>query len=36
VIYPGNTLFEEDVRGFNLVQKAGFQMYLQTRLKHPL
>lgn len=36
VIYAGNTLFDEGVRGFSLVQRIGFQQFLAARLRHPL
>jgi hypothetical protein len=36
VIYAGNTVFEEGVRGFSIVQQVGFQTYLKARLRHPL
>jgi hypothetical protein len=35
VIYPGNTMFEPDVRGSNLVQRIGLRCFLRVRARHP-
>ncbi len=35
VLYSGNLIFEEGVRGFSLVQEIGFLYYLRLKLLHP-
>ncbi|HUF91889.1 MAG TPA: hypothetical protein VMR23_05890 [Candidatus Limnocylindria bacterium] len=35
MIYPGNTMFEPDVRGGNLVQRIGLRCFLRVRARHP-
>jgi hypothetical protein len=36
VLYSGNLLFEEGVRGFSLVQEIGFLYYLRLKARHPV
>lgn len=35
VLYSGNLIFEPNLRGQSLVQREGFRVYLETRLRHP-
>ncbi len=35
VLFPGNTVFGEGVRGQSLVERIGFLYFLGERLKHP-
>lgn len=35
VIYSGNLIFAPGVRGQSIVQREGFRVYLETRLRHP-
>jgi hypothetical protein len=35
-IFTSHVLLREDYRGQNLVQRLGFRVFLQTRLRHPL
>ncbi len=36
IIYTGNVIFEPGLRGFSMVQRIGFQCYLEARVRQPL